>query len=771
MKLQKNFYAVVNAVIRVLLIVIISGICLQSMFSTSFIGYLTQEDGSKQEKSLNIADRPWKHLLVLAVFIVICVLLYRGYGWCRKRWISRTASFTQNTVNYVGAGKPCSSFCILSIFIFFLGAVWILITQLYPGSDPSKVYRIAIQWREGDFSSYAEGGYMFRYPFQSGITLFYYFLSFLFGVDNYVALQFVNLAALTAIYLLLAKLAVIFWGGAEKKLPVIVHTALILWLPFSFYVTYLYGILPGMALSLCAVYCAVMYLKTRKYRYILPAVVCMGVATVLKMNCLIYLIAIVCFLLYDAVNILLSGKKDSFRQCIVSLVFILLLILGAAGCNQASNRYVERLSGYEDMNGESMVSWVVMGLSDAPFGPGTYNGYIANVFVENDYDTEKVNEASKAEIRKILDRMSQDLVGDAIPFFGRKNAFQWNDPSFLCLENTKGRTSAVNMPDFVSDLIDGRGSVVFYVIMNYVQTLIWFGVLFYLFLNWRSGNIHELFGAVIFLGGFLFHFIWESGASYTMPYFVIIIPYAVKGFADLVRCVNRTFVSVRESKDKKALMKDMLRKTYKPAAGILVVVVLIVLVSGRNIFRNTIALNDGEEAEAQFYHRADAGTSAQAVQEVYNTGETKGGYYYLSPYLEPDKSVVYMDGEMTLVSIEPYAAERSHAATKLADVSDIEHKVLVSWKDSDVRIRFRSNEQVLSLDESGENPQLTTYMDDDMNLFYEWGSNASFLWRIRQADGDGCYITMDDMALTYRDGVLTVETMTGGDEQKWILQQ
>lgn len=770
MKLQKNFYSIVNAVIRVLLIVIISGMCLQSMFSTSFIGYITREDGSRQEKTLNITDRPWQHLLVLVAFIVVCVLLYRGYGWCRKRWINRTVSFELNTVNNVEAGKPLSAFWIFSILIFLIGAVWILITQLYPGSDPSKVYRIATQWREGDFSSYAEGGYMFRYPFQSGITLFYYFLSFLFGVDNYVALQFVNLVALTAIYLLLAKLAVIYWNN-EKKLPAIVHAVLILWLPFSFYVTYLYGILPGMALSLCAVYCVVMYLKTRKYHYILPAVVCMGVATVLKMNCLIYLIAIACFLIYDAIDILLSKKKGSLKQCIVSVVFLLLLILGVAGCNQASNRYAERLSGYEGIDGEAMLSWVVMGLSDAPLGPGTYNGYTANVFVENHYDTDKINAASKAEISKILKRMSQDLAGDGIPFFARKNAFQWNDPSFLCLENTKGRTSAVNMPDFVSNLIDGRGSVIFYVIMNYVQTLIWFGVLFYLFMNWRSQNVHELFGAVIFLGGFLFHFIWESGASYTMPYFVIIIPYAVKGFADLVRCVNGALVSVRESKDKKALMKDMLRKTYKPAAGILIVVVLIALVRGRNIFRNTIALNDGAEAEAQFYYRTDSETTAQAVQEVYNTGKTRGGYYYLSPYSEPDKAVVYIDEKVTLVSIKPFTAEPVKAVTKLTDVSDIEHKVLISWKESDVRIRFRSNEQVLALDESEENTRLMTYMDDEMNLFYDWGSSASFLWKMRQAEGEGYYITMGDMALTCRDGMLTVETMTGGNEQKWMLQQ
>lgn len=771
MKLQKYFYLSVNAVIRVLLIVIISGICLQSMYSTSFIGYITREDGSKQEKTLNIADQPWKHLLALAVFIVICVLVYRGYClWAKHRFVGKYSAVTAASTVKGSAENSQRAFRLLSIFIFLLGAVWILVTQLYPGSDPSKVYRIAIQWREGDFSSYAEGGYMFRYPFQSGITLFYYFLSFVFGVDNYVALQFVNLIALTVIYLLLAKLAVIYWKG-ERKLPAIAHAALILWLPFSFYVTYLYGILPGMALSLCAVYCTAMYLKTRKYRYILPAAICMGVATVIKMNCLIYLIAIICFLLYDAVDILISKKKEMRRQCMVSLVFILLLILSVVGCNQANNRYVERLSGYKDVAGESMISWVVMGLSDAPFGPGTYNGYIANVFVEYDYDTEKINAASNAEIKKILKRMSQDPVGDAIPFFGRKNAFQWNDPSFLCLENTKGRTSAVNMPEFVSGLIDGEASVMFYVIMNYVQTLIWFGVLFYLFLDWRNQNIHELFGAVIFLGGFLFHFIWESGASYTMPYFVIIIPYAVKGFADLVRCLNHALVSVKESKDKKVLMKDMLRKTYKPAAGILIVVILVALVSGRNIFRNTIALNDGEEAEAQFYHRAESETASKNRIRMYDTGKAWGEYCYLSPYTEPDKAVVALNEEMTSVSIESSVNDSDVTETKLADVRDIEHKVLILRDGSTARIRFRSNGQVLAVDESGEHPQVMIYMDDDMNLFYEPRNDVSYRWKMNRAAEGGYYITIGDMALTYRDDMLTVETLTKIDEQRWMLQK
>lgn len=752
MKLQKFVYSIVNTVIRVLLILIISGMCLQSMFSTSFIGYITQEDGFRQERTLNIADQPWKHLIVFAVFTAVCILLYRR---CRL-W-----------------DKHRRAFLCLNVVIFLIGTLWVLITQLQPGSDPAKVYKIAMQWREGNFSSYAEGGYLFRYPYQSGIILFYYFLSFLFGINNYVGLQFVNVIALAAVYMLLVRLSSVFW---QEKLSVIVHAALILWLPITFYVTYLYGTLPGMALSLGAVYCAVQYLNTRKYRYILPSALCMGLATVLKMNCLIFLIAIACFLFYDAIDILPPKKKELHGQWIVSLAFIGLLILGVVGCNGASDRYVERLSGYRAGDGEAMISWVVMGLQETPLGPGGYSGYIGDIFVEKHYDTEKINEASIAEIKGIIEKMAKDPLHDAIPFFARKNAFQWNDPTFISLDRTRGRTSAVEMPGFAVSLIEGKGSTAFSILMNYMQTLILLGVLLYLIINRRGSNIYELMSGVIFLGGYLFHFVWESSASYTIPYFVIIIPYAVKGFADWSRCVDGVIVSVRENKENKAAVYDVIRKTYKPAACALVVLVVIALLSGRNIFRNTIALNDGDDAEAQFYHRTESETAETASGMAASAAKDWGGYCYLSPFGVPDKAVVPLNGEMTLVSIDPSASKadnttsKEYTLTKLADVKDIENKVLIRQDGSGVCIRFRSNEQVLAVDESGEYPQLTTYLDDGMNMFYEPRSDMSYRWEMSPTADSGYYITMGEMALTCRDGALTMEVMAESDEQRWVLR-
>ncbi len=778
MKIQKAFYPIVNNVIRVLLLLITAGMFLQSVFSTSFVGVITKEDGALQERTLNIADQPWRHLLVFAAFTVTGILLYRGIPWLRVR-LRRARARTETPVS----GKAGRLYAVGTIIVLVMGTVWIFATRLQPGSDPAKVYAIAMQWRRGDFSAYAEGGYLFRYPFQAGIILFYYLLSFIFGIDNYIGLQFANVIALAAVYGLLVKLSEIFWRE-DEKLPSVVYAVLILWVPLSFYVTYLYGILPGMALSLGAVYFAAKYLTTRHYRYMIPAALCMGLATVIKMNCLIYLVAIGCFLLYDAIDIALLTKRESGRQWIASLVCLTLMGLGVAGCNQICTQYVEHLSGYEAGDGEVMVSWIVMGLQETPLGPGGYSGYIGEVFERYEYDTEKITEASIADIKKIMAKMIRNPLDEGIPFFARKNAFQWNDPTFISLDRTKGR-AAGSIPGYAYSLIEGKGSVVLSVLLNYAQTLLLAGFILYLIMRRKSRNLYELMGAVVFLGGYIFHFFWESSASYTIPYFVVMIPYAVKGLADWIRSADRCVVylgdAVRRSKvqgmhtvKKKLLSAACKRQIWLPACVLAAVICATALLSRTNLFDRTIALNDGADAAWQFYHRGeDAQTDKTGIRE---------GYYYLSPYLAQDAALTVRDKEMTLVSVTagPEAGVqtagnaqegmRADAVTKVSKIKDIENKILLQRNNGGMCMRFRSNEQVLAIDLSGETADLITYLDDGMNTLYTPREKVYYRWKMHPAQDGGYYITIDDLALTYRNGEATLEKLNESEEQRWMLQ-
>lgn len=602
------FYRFVNSVIRIGLVGIVFLLFLHSLFSTSFIGRVFLWDGSEQERTLNIVDSPLRHLCIF-LFFSISLYLARGLWQAAKERGS------------LPCGARCGRFVFRGILaVAFLSATaFVLMTQLAPGSDPAKVYAIAMQWRQGDFSALSEGAYLFCYPFQSGIILFFYLLSFLFGMDHYVAIQLVNVVCLVFIYGLLAKLADFFWHG--KGLRNVVCLGLVIWTPLAFYVTYLYGILPGMALSLGAVWFAACYLSKRRWRYLVLSALCMGLATVIKMNCLIYLIAIACFLGYDILEQLFLSKdinvskEQKQKNALASLAFILALILSVVLCNWGSNRIVERITGQELPEGIPMTAWVAMGLQEAPLGPGGYNGYIGNVFSEAGYDSEMAAEVSAVEVRNRLEWMIEDPLKNGLPFLAQKTAFQWNDPTFICLDRTKGRKAAVTVPAPVRSLIDGRGSVKLSVLLNDMQTLIWLGVLLYLLLRWNSGNLYELMGAVIFLGGWLFHLFWESSASYTIPYFVVLIPYAVCGMAEWAAFLEKWFARLRviahggekeEAAGTGGWLAGIERKRKILAALVLGFFLLVFAFMRTNLFDRTIALNDdlqGIDASDQFYHR------------------------------------------------------------------------------------------------------------------------------------------------------------------------
>lgn len=732
MKLQKYFYNIVNYGIRIIFGLIVFVLCLQSMFSTSFIGVITKEDGSLQNRTLNIADSPVKHLFVFVLFIAILVLV-------RKFWQK-----VKKQEKWSGCLEKLTSSKLMKFFAIVVGAggfLWIIATQLEAGSDPAKIYALAMQWRENDFSGYAEGGYLFRYPYQAGIVLFYYFLTFLFGVDNFIGLQLVNVAALLAVYYLLAKLADFYWKE-DGKIQVAAYLGIAIWVPIFFYITYLYGILLGMACSLAAVYLSVKYLETRKYRFMIAASLCIGIATVFKMNCLIYLVAIACFLVYDIV--VTSGWKNKLR----SLLFIGLMILGVECCNQAVYSYVENLTGYETPEGEVMVSWIVMGLQETPLGPGHYSGYIGDVFVKYDYDTEKITEASIADIKKILTRMSENPLDEGIPFFARKSAFQWNDPTFIGMELNDNRQTALGMSDWAQSIINGDVSVGLSVWLNYMQTLILLGVLCYIVLHWRSKNLYELYGAVIFVGGYIFHFFWESSSSYTIPYFVIIIPYAVKGWLDMVRFMDDKLVRLAAEKgnngQKATTGNNKKRPRVMAIAAILVWVMLLFGFSQTNLFDRTIALDDGEEARKQFYHMNQT-----------EDAQLENGYYAVSPYLSEDLTLVEQDGVIQ---------------TELGS-GELEQKIAIAEAQKGKTLRFRNSEQVLAVLPE-DNNRLTIYMDDSMNMFYDFDLKADAEWVLVSAEENSYYIVMNGMALTYdvETDQVYLEEYSQRDAQKWIIR-
>ena len=94
--------------------------------------------------------------------------------------------------------------------------------------------------------------------------------------------------------------------------------------------------------------------------------------------------------------------------------------------------------------------------------------------------------------------------------------------------------------------------------------------------------------------------------------------------------------------------KELVRKVGAPACGFAVAMVCVALLSKTNLFYRTFALDDGEEARAQFYQ-----------EDERMPGNVCDGYYYLMPYTAQDRVVIEQDGKVRAV---PFSTEAEVAA-------------------------------------------------------------------------------------------------------------
>lgn len=57
-----------------------------------------------------------------------------------------------------------------------------------------------------------------------------------------------------------------------------------------------------------------------------------------------------------------------------------------------------------------------------------------------------------------------------------------------------------------------------------------------------------------------------------------------------------------------------------------------------------------------------------------------------------------------------------------------------------------------------------------MNMFYEEQDKVSYLWNLYGTPEQGYYIVQNGLALTYRDGAVTLEAHGEREEQRWLLR-
>lgn len=408
---------------------------------------------------------------------------------------------------------------IASVLLWIIVCVsWILMTQFQPRADQKYTMDAAMQMRENNFSCLKKGGYLYIHPHQYGLTLYFYFISFIFNEKTFLAVQFINILALLVAFYAIYKTMEQFHGSKEISKQTVL--GLLIFAPIAMYVTFIYGNILGLACSSLAIMFEIMYLKNNKKRNILLMAIFATLAVIFKSNYLITMIAMLILLFSE----MLFRKKIKYVIPIIAI--ILFYLLGTNGVKFS----MKLISNVDSNDGTPNITYVAMGMQEGEMAPGWYNEYNKKVYVKNKYNSLVATEKAKQNITERME-MFKNNPKYAAKFFFDKTTSQWNNPTFQSIWVNQNRKAGVKKNRVVKSILKNKRwgqALVWY--MNIIQTAILYGVFMYFILNYKNIKIKELIFSIIFIGGFIFHLIWEAKCQYTITYFILLIPYSVLGY-------------------------------------------------------------------------------------------------------------------------------------------------------------------------------------------------------------------------------------------------
>lgn len=458
------------------------------------------------------ADNVFLSILVLALLLSASYLFYRNCGPIH----------------------PMRMELALLIWSFVLGTTYIATTKLRAPSFSDSFFvtygaqRLAL----GDYAVVSEH-YFYRFPFQLGYVLY---SELFFRAANLIlrhapegyavlALQELNLCWLLLEYHALIETARLLFK--DERIHKLLMLMLFFCLPPLLTTPYLYGSVPAFSCGICALWFLLKYLKHGEMKYALLCALAITAAVTLKLNLLIFFVAIA------GTWLVMLLKKPTLK----SLLCLLLTVACVLTIPSLPQRIYERRFGLRYGSGIPMICWMAMGLSEGYAAPGWYRSdYTVTAYETSGYDREATADNARLVIAERL-RWFRENPDKTADFFSAKLRSQWNEPSYGSLwinqvypsYSEKGR---------LYDFLCGSGARRTLAVMNQFQQFVFLCTLFGLIRLWKKKELPRCLLPMIVLGGLLYHLLFEAKSQYALPYFVLMLPTAAYGLFTLLRKVE-----------------------------------------------------------------------------------------------------------------------------------------------------------------------------------------------------------------------------------------
>lgn len=284
--------------------------------------------------------------------------------------------------------------------------------------------------------------------------------------------------------------------------------------------TFIYGDLSSITFALFSIYFIMKYTREKNLKYAIFSAGSMCISYMLRMNMLIFIIAISIYLFFD----IISEKQDT-KQILKKfgiMFMFLLIVVGPA--NIIKNYYLNKYNLEKNEN-FPVFGYIYMGMQEAYSSPGWFNYPIANVTFELGKE-----EASKM-YKIVIKLRTEEIIKKPkyiLAFYRDKTASMWAENTYAAIHYNLSRNfegGKETYPDELDKkLIESESFL--YIYQKALIIIIFGGSIAVLFENRKNISNELILLLTIFIGGFLFHTIWEAKSRYIIPYIVVLIPIA-----------------------------------------------------------------------------------------------------------------------------------------------------------------------------------------------------------------------------------------------------
>lgn len=434
---------------------------------------------------------------------------------------------------------------VMLVFSTVLPFIWVNTVQSVASGETAAMLAAARDAAGGKYDKFttpytASYSYFQFYPFQLGYVFFAEILFKIFGAQQTdVLLQYPNIIALDFAYVGLVMVAKqVFHRKAVTNLTAI---ALIVCFQPMFITTLTNGVLIGLALALWAVYFILRYMQEDKLLFGGLSILLITLSVLIKYTYIVVLIAIVIAVILHVI---------STKRFIAIALAALMALCPIAMQMLIENVYANR-SGTDLGTRVTPTLYAYVGITEdegSPLYAGWFSFIGLNMLATHQLDEAAANEEAQAKIAERREQLRGE--GRLLEFYKTKLLSEINEPSFQSIWVSQVREH--NYPDatpenpdpfpkLAKSIYTGGLSRIFDRWFNYYDMIVFLGFaagMAFLIIRKKLSPGTIILPTAVF-GGLLYHTICEAKSQFMLPFFVMLIPFAVYGILESLQALNK----------------------------------------------------------------------------------------------------------------------------------------------------------------------------------------------------------------------------------------